>query len=87
MIGPGGAFVVVIRRCPHTVEYRDGKLFADSQSLGDVLTAAEVEAQLLTQLLRTPVVGVVALLEARFPPRCRRRWLASSSAPATWSGA
>ena len=67
VIGPGGAFVVVIRRCPHTVEYRDGKLFADSQSLGDVLTAAEVEAQLLTQLLRTPVVGVVALLDARLP--------------------
>ena len=34
VIGPGGAFVVVIRRCPHAVEYRDGKLFADSQSSG-----------------------------------------------------
>lgn len=67
VIGPGGVFVVVIRRCEHTVEYRDDQLWADSQSLGDVLAAAEVEAQLLTQLLRTPVVGVVALLDATLP--------------------
>jgi len=67
VIGPGGAFVVVIRRCEHTVEHRDGQLWADSQSLSDVLTAAEVESQLLTQLLRTPVVGVVALLNATLP--------------------
>ena len=67
VVGPGGAFVVVIRRCPHTVEFREGELWADSQSLSDVLAAAEVEAQLLTQLLRTPVVGVVALLDATLP--------------------
>lgn len=67
VIGPGGVFVVVIRRCEHTVEYRDDQLWADSQSLGDVLAAAEVESQLLTQLLRTPVVGVVALLDAILP--------------------
>lgn len=67
VVGPGGAFVVVIRRCSHTVEFRDGELWADSQSLSDVLVAAEQEAQLLTQLLRTPVVGVVALLDATLP--------------------
>ena len=67
VIGPGGVFVVVIRRCEHTVEYRDDQLWADSQSLGDVLAAAEVESQLLTQILRTPVVGVVALLDATLP--------------------
>ena len=67
VVGPGGAFVVVIRRCSHTVEYRDGELWADSQPLSDVLAAAEVEAQLLTQVLRTPVVGVVALLDAVLP--------------------
>ncbi len=67
VIGPGGAFVVVIRRCPHRVEYLDDQLWADSQSLGEVLTAAEVEAQLLSQLLRTPVVGVVAFLDSTLP--------------------
>lgn len=64
VIGPGGVFVVVIRRCEHTVEYRNDQLWADSQPLEDVLAAAEVESQMLTQLLRTPVVGVVALLDA-----------------------
>lgn len=67
VVGPGGAFVVVLRRCSHTVEFRDGELWADSQSLSDVLAAAKVEAQLLAQLLRTPVVGVVALLDASLP--------------------
>ena len=67
VIGPGGVFVVVIRRCEHTVEYRNDQLWADSQSLGDVLAAAEVESQLLTQLLHTPVVGVVVLLDATLP--------------------
>ncbi len=67
VIGPGGVFVVVTRCCAHTVELRDGQLFADSQSLGDLLTAADVESQLLTRLLGTPVVGVVALLEATMP--------------------
>lgn len=67
VIGPGGAFVVVTRRCAHCVELRDGQLWADSHSLGDLLTAADVESRLLTQLLGTPVVGVVALLEATLP--------------------
>ncbi len=67
VVGPGGAFVVVLRRCSHIVEFRDGELWADSRSLSDVLAAAKVEAQLLTQLLRTPVVGVVALLDATLP--------------------
>jgi len=66
VIGPGGVFVIVIRRCEHTVEYRNDQLWADSQPLEDVLAAAEVESQMLTQLLRTPVVGVVALLDATF---------------------
>ena len=67
VVGPGGAFVIVTRRCSHPVEFRDDELWADSQSLNDVLAAAEVEAQLLTQLLRTPVVGVVALLDTTLP--------------------
>lgn len=67
VVGPSGAFVVVTRRCPHTVEFREGQLWAGSQSLSDVLTAAHVESQLLTQLLRTQVVAVLALLEATLP--------------------
>jgi hypothetical protein len=67
VIGPGGAFVVVIRSCSEKIEYRDGQLWTGEQSLRDVLTAAQVESQLLTQSLRTPVVAVVALLDVVLP--------------------
>ncbi|MGB8859153.1 MAG: nuclease-related domain-containing protein [Ilumatobacteraceae bacterium] len=67
VVGPGGAFVVLTRRCVEAVDYREGQLWSGEQSLRDVLDAARVEAQLLTQSLATPVVPVVALLEAVLP--------------------
>ena len=67
VIGPGGAFVVLTRRCSEAVVLRDGGLWAGDQSLSDVFNAARVESQLLTQSLLTPVVPVVALLDTRLP--------------------
>lgn len=67
VVGPGGAFVVLTRRCSDAVEFRDGELWSGEQPLRDVLAAARVESQLLTQTLATPVVPVVALLDAVLP--------------------
>lgn len=67
VIGPGGAFVVVTRRCREAVNYSDGQLWAGQTSLRDVLDAVRVESQLLTQALQTPVVPVVGLLGVVLP--------------------
>ena len=61
VIGPGGAFVVVARRCMEPISFRDGTLWVGELSLDDVLAAAKIESQLLTQTLGTTVVPVVAL--------------------------
>ena len=67
VIGPGGAFVVVTRRCREAVDYSDGQLWVGQTSLRDVLDAVRVESQLLTQALQTPVVPVVGLLGVVLP--------------------
>lgn len=67
VIGPGGAFVVVTRRCREQVAYSDGQLWVGQTSLRDVLDAVRVESQLLTQALQTPVVPVVGLLGVVLP--------------------
>lgn len=67
IVGPGGAFVVMARRCPEAISLRDGSLWSGDQSLHDVFEAARVESQLLTQGLGTTVVPVVALLGVVLP--------------------
>lgn len=67
VVGPGGAFAVTARRCSGEVTFRDDHLWVGDQPLDDVFTAADVEAQLLGRLLRTPVVAVVVLLDAVLP--------------------
>ena len=67
IVGPGGAFVVLTRRCADAVEYHDGQLWSGGQPLRDVLAAARVESQLLTQTMGTPVVPVLALLDTVLP--------------------
>ncbi|MEQ1701423.1 MAG: nuclease-related domain-containing protein [Ilumatobacteraceae bacterium] len=67
IVGPGGAFVVMARRCVEAISLRDGGLWSGEQSLHDVFEVARVESQLLTQALGTTVVPVVALLGVRLP--------------------
>ena len=67
VVGPGGAFVVLTRRCTEAVTFRDGQLWAGDLPLRDTLEAAKVESQLLTQSLATPVVPIVALLGIVLP--------------------
>ena len=67
VVGPGGAFVVAARRCTEPVSFRDGTLWVGELSLGDLLAAAKIESQLLTQTLGTTVVPVVALLGSQPP--------------------
>lgn len=67
VVGPGGAFVVVTRRCSEPVSFHEGTLWVGELSLGDVLAAAKVESQLLTQTLGTTVVPVVTLLGVQPP--------------------
>lgn len=62
VIGPGGAFVVVTRRCQEAISFRDGQLWSGDLSLRDLLDAARVESQLLTQTVGTPVVPVVTII-------------------------
>ena len=67
VVGPGGAFVVLTRRCTEAIIYRSGQLWTGDLSLRDTLDTAKVESQLLTQSLATPVVPIVALLGAVVP--------------------
>jgi hypothetical protein len=67
IVGPGGAFVIVGRRCREAITYRDARLFCGEQPLHDVLQAAGVESQLLTQAVGTAVVPVVAFAGSRLP--------------------
>ncbi|MDO9176248.1 MAG: nuclease-related domain-containing protein, partial [Actinomycetota bacterium] len=46
VIGPGGAFVVVTRRCQEAITFRGGQLWSGDLSLRDLLDAARVESQL-----------------------------------------
>lgn len=62
VIGPGGAFVVVTRRCQEAITFRGGQLWSGDLSLRDLLDAARVESQLLTQSIGTPVVPVVTII-------------------------
>lgn len=62
VIGPGGAFVVVTRRCQEAITFRGGQLWSGDLSLRDLLDAARVESQLLTQSMGTPVVPVVTII-------------------------
>lgn len=67
IVGPGGAFVVMARRCIEAISLLDGCLWSGEQSLHDVFEVARVESQLLTHALGTTVVPVVALLGVRLP--------------------
>lgn len=67
IVGPGGSFVVMTRRCAEAISLRDGCLWSGEQSLHDVFEVVRVESQLLTQALGTTVVPVVALLGVLLP--------------------
>lgn len=67
VVGPGGAFAVVARRCSEAVTFHDDQVWVGGQSLRDVLEVARVESQLLTQSLGTTVVPVLALLGVMLP--------------------
>lgn len=67
IIGPGGAFIVISRRYGEHIDYRDGQLWAGDRSMKSVLDGARVESELMSQTLATPVVPVLALLDALLP--------------------
>ena len=67
VVGPGGAFLVVTRRYADAISFRDGHLWAGQHQLHGDLDTARVEATLMTQLLGSPVVPVLAFLDAVLP--------------------
>lgn len=67
VVGPGGAFLVVTRRYADAISFRDGQLWAGQHQLNGDLDTARVEATLMTQLLGSPVVPVLAFLDAVLP--------------------
>lgn len=67
VVGPGGAFIVISRRYGEHIDYRDGQLWAGDRSLSSVLEGARVESELMTRVLATPVVPVLALLDTLLP--------------------
>ncbi|MEI8239734.1 MAG: nuclease-related domain-containing protein, partial [Actinomycetota bacterium] len=67
VVGPGGAFLIVTRRCLDSVEFRDGELWSGGRSLKSEIDGARVISALLTRTLVTPVVPVVGFVGAGVP--------------------
>ena len=67
VVGPGGAFLVLTRRVDHALSYEHGQLLAGNATLKPLFDGARVEAQALTQALRTAVVPVIGVVGSAVP--------------------
>ncbi|HAP75794.1 MAG TPA: hypothetical protein DCR14_06890, partial [Acidimicrobiaceae bacterium] len=72
VVGPGGSFLVMSRRYAEAIAYRDGQLWAGQVSLRHDVEEARLEAQRLTHIVGSPVVPLVAFLQAVMPAAAPR---------------
>ena len=67
VVGQGGAFLVVTRRCDDAVAFHGGELWSGERSLRPDLDSARVASALLTRALATPVVPLIGFVGTLVP--------------------
>jgi hypothetical protein len=67
VVGQGGAFLVVTRRCPDAIAFHGGELWSGEHSLRRDLDGARIASALLTRALSTPVVPLIAFVGTVVP--------------------